>query len=275
MRITTLIENRVNETQPELLAEHGVSFFIEHQDHVYLSDVGQSNKFAQNASRLGVDLGCVEAVVISHHHYDHGGGLGQFFVQNSTAKIYLRAAPGDYTYIGEAPGQPTKYIGLDQGLLQVHKERIVRVAANCEIQPGLHLLVNIPHHYPKPSGDQRLKMQHGNFKVPDTFEHELATVVEAKEGLVLLTGCAHNGVLNMIAAVQQAFPQKSIAAVIGGFHLGHEDEVTVRQVGEELLALDIPGIYSGHCTGEKAEAILSEVLGQKYHPLYTGLVMEF
>jgi 7,8-dihydropterin-6-yl-methyl-4-(beta-D-ribofuranosyl)aminobenzene 5'-phosphate synthase len=275
MRITTLIENHTSESQPKLQAEHGVSFYIEHLDHVFLSDVGQSGKFAQNASRLGLDLTRVEALVISHYHYDHGGGLGKFFAENSTGKVYLRAAPGDYDYIGEAPGKPTRYIGLDKGVLKAHKDRIVTIDANREILPGLYLLVNIPNRYPRPSGDQRLKMQRGDLKVPDTFAHELVTVLEAEEGLVVLTGCAHNGVLNMIAATQQAFPKKPITAVIGGFHLGHEDEKAIQQVGEELLALDIHAVYSGHCTGEKAEAILSDVLGQKYRSLYTGWVMEF
>jgi len=275
MRITTLIENSLNKVHDDLQAEHGVSFYIEHLGHVYMSDVGQSGKFAQNAARLGIDLAPVEALAISHHHYDHGGGLSHFFDENNAGKVYLRAAPGDFNYIGESPSQPTRYIGLDKGLLKAYEDRIVYIDSNCELLPGFHLLVDIPNRYPKPSGNQRLKMQQGDFKVSDTFEHELVTVVEAQDSLVLLTGCAHNGVLNMVAAVQEAFPQKPIAAVIGGFHLSHEEEHAILQVGNELLALNIPAVYSGHCTGEKAMTMLAEVLGEKFHPLYTGLVMEF
>lgn len=275
MRITTLIENHVNESQPELHAEHGVSFYIEHQGHVYMSDVGQSGHFAQNAIRRGIDLARVEALVISHHHYDHGGGLNVFFEKNSTAKVYLRAVPGDIDYIAQDAEGQVRTIGLEKSLLKAYAHRIVTIDANAEIFPGLHLLVDIPNLYPKPSGDQRLKMQQGDVKVPDTFAHELVTVVEAQNGLVVLTGCAHNGVLNMIAAVQQALPQKSISTVIGGFHLGHEEENAIKQVGEELLAFDIPAIYSGHCTGDQAMAILSEALGERFHPLFTGLEIKF
>ena len=275
MIITTLVENHTNENQPELLAEHGVSFYIEHLGHVYMSDVGQSGKFAQNATRLGIDLARVEALAISHHHYDHGGGLSTFFDENSAGKVYLRAAPGDFNYIAEDSEGQVRYIGLDKGLLKAYEHRIVTIDEKTEISPGMHLLVDIPNLYPKPSGDQRLKMQQGDLKVPDTFEHEMVTVLDAQNGLVVVTGCAHNGVLNMIAAVHQALPQKPISAVIGGFHLGHEDENGIQQVGEELLALDIPAMYSGHCTGEKALAILSDVLGERFHPLYTGLVLAF
>jgi 7,8-dihydropterin-6-yl-methyl-4-(beta-D-ribofuranosyl)aminobenzene 5'-phosphate synthase len=275
MRITTLIENHTNETKPELQAEHGVSFYIEHQRHVYISDVGQSGKFAQNAAMLGIDLARVEALVISHHHYDHGGGLSTFFDENSSAMVYLRAAPGDFNYIAEDSEGQVRYIGLDKDLVKAHEHRFVTLDENREVLPGLHLLVDIPNLYPKPSGDQRLKMQQGVLKAPDTFEHELVTVVEAQDGLIVLTGCAHNGVLNMIAAAQQAFPKKPITGVIGGFHLGHEDENAIKKVGEELLALDIPAIFSGHCTGDKAVTILSEVLGERFHRLYTGLEIEF
>jgi len=109
---------------------------------------------------------------------------------------------------------------------------------------------------------------------PDTFEHEIVTVVEDEEGIVVLTGCAHNGVLNMIAVAQDAFPEKPIKAVIGGFHLSHEEDETVREIGEKLLEMELPRIVTGHCTGDAATDILHDVLGERLQRLYTGLVME-
>jgi 7,8-dihydropterin-6-yl-methyl-4-(beta-D-ribofuranosyl)aminobenzene 5'-phosphate synthase len=274
MRITTLLENHPHPDSRALQAEHGLSFYLEVDGHVYMSDVGQSGKFADNAAHLGVNLIRVEAVVISHHHYDHGGGLGRFFRENETAQVYLRKLQ-DAFYIAEDPSGAIRTIGLDDGLLRRHQERVVGVSEGGEIFPGLHLVTEIPKLFPKPGGDQRLKIKFGAEVKPDPFAHELVTVIEQDDALVILTGCAHNGVLNMIAATRKALPNKPIKAVVGGFHLHHEAPSTVRWIGEKLLEMDIPSIVTGHCTGDDAVLILEEVLGERLQRLYTGLVMEY
>ena len=274
MRITTLLENHSNKSMPDLQSEHGLSFYIENRDYVVMSDVGQSGKFAVNSSVLGLDLARVEGLAISHHHYDHGGGLGQFIKDNERAMVYLRQT-SDVNFVAEDGSEDVRYIGLDQGLLRKHADRIQYITENSEIMPGFHLLTDIPNDFPKPSGDQRLKIQKGKEKRVDTFEHEMVTVLEGEKGLVVLTGCAHNGVLNMIAATQNALPGKTILAVVGGFHLHHEDETAVRAVGKALLELDIPAVYTGHCTGDWAVDVLTEVMGDRLKRLYTGLVMTF
>jgi len=275
MRITTLIENHQAPGQPELQAEHGLSFYIEHDGHIFMSDVGQSGNFADNAKKLGNDLSGVEALAISHYHYDHGGGLDRFFNENSDATVYLKKAPLDMNYIAESETGAIRYIGLDKGILKEFDDRIIYITHNIEVSSGFRLLTDIPHVYPKPSGDERLKMQIGDEKKPDTFEHEMVTVIAGEEGLVILTGCAHNGVLNMVAAVQKVFPDEPIQAVIGGFHLHHENERAVREVGKELLRMKIPAVYTGHCTGDEAVNVLEEVMGERLHRLYTGLVLRF
>lgn len=274
MKITTLVENHTSTDHPQLNAEHGLSFYIEHNGHVYMSDVGQTGKFADNAEKLGVDLSLVETLAISHHHYDHGGGLARFFGENAQATVYLHESP-DVDYVGHIPLLPTKYIGLDKVVLAEHASRIFFISETLEVSLGFHLIAPIPKIYPKPSGDGRLKIRRGNQMKPDPFEHEVVTVVEDDKNLVVLTGCAHNGVLNMIAAAQDAFPEKPIKAVIGGFHLNHEEDQTVREIGEKLLELNIPRIVTGHCTGDAATDILQDVLGKRLQRLYTGLVMEF
>jgi len=275
MRIITLIENHADQNRPELQAEHGLSFYIENRGHVVMSDVGQSGKFADNAVRLGVDLSHVEALAISHHHYDHGGGLRRFFIENDTAKVYLRFSPDNAAYIAEDPPHPSRYIGLDRGLLHEHADRIVSIRRNSEVLPGFHLLTDIPQDTPKPGGDQRLKVEIKGRTELDDFTHEMVTVIEGESGYVILTGCAHNGVLNMIAATKKALPEKPILGLVGGFHLHHEGDQTVREIGEVLLEQDIPAIYTGHCTGDRAMDLLGEVLGDRLHWLHSGLEMAF
>jgi len=159
--------------------------------------------------------------------------------------------------------------------LKNYAERIIYIEESQEVAPGLHLITPMPATYPKPHGDHRLKMRFKGETKPDTFAHEMVTVVEGDAGLVILTGCAHNGVLNMIEATRQALPGKPILAVIGGFHLHHEDAARIREVGKALLAWDIPHIFTGHCTCDEAIETLADVLGDRLKPLYTGLVMEF
>lgn len=274
MKIITLIENHGDQANPTLKAEHGVSFYVEIGDHIYLSDVGQSGNFAENAEKLGVDLSRVEALAISHYHYDHGGGLARFIEENESAAIYLRQSlEADYLAV-DAPDS-IRFIGLDRGLLKQHEDRIIYVDNNQEIAPGFHILTEISANFPKPHGDERLKMRFEGVTKPDTFEHEMVTVLEEDQALVILTGCAHNGVLNMIASAKNAFPDKKIKAVIGGFHLNREDDDTVREVGKILLDFDIPMVVTGHCTGDHAVGILKEVLGDRLQALHTGLVMNF
>ncbi len=274
MQISTLIENHPHPAQASLEAEHGLSFIVEVNGHVYLSDVGQSGKFADNARKMGLALAGVEALVISHHHYDHGGGLERFFEENDQALVYLRQASGE-DYVVDSPPDPLRYIGLDQGLLREHQARIEMISENQEAAPGLHLLTNIPDRYPKPDGDLRLQMLSDGDLQPDAFQHELVTVVEGEDGLVVLTGCGHNGVLNMLEAVHQAFHEREIQAVIGGFHLHHEDPEAVLMVAETLLEAEIPVVVSGHCTGQKAVKLLEDCLGDRFQRLHTGMVMEF
>lgn len=273
MRITTLLENHPDPGSSGLEGEHGLSFFIEHPSGVFLSDVGASSLFADNAGRLDVDLARAVGSVISHHHFDHGGGLGRFFEENQDGTVYLRKAPeADYLVID--PELP-RYIGLDKDVLARYADRIQYVEGNREIAPGVHLLTEIPSVYARPSGDTRLMMQRGEETLPDTFEHEMAFVLEAEDGLVVMTGCAHNGVLNMIEATRQALPEKPILAVIGGFHLMAEPQPVVFEIGKQLLEMDIPAVYTGHCTGDPQTDILAQVLGERLHRLHTGLVLDF
>lgn len=274
MQIITLVENHSHPKFPHLQAEHGVSFYIEVGNHVYLSDVGASNKFADNAAHLGVDLSRVEALAISHHHYDHGGGLERFFQENDTASVYLRQTAVE-DFVVSSPPEPLRYIGLDKAVLNKYSRRIEMITENREVLPGFHLLTEIPQKYPKPRGDQRLQVLDELGLKPDPFTHEMVTVFVEEHGLVVLTGCAHNGVLNMIAAARAAFPGQPILAAIGGFHLHHETPETVYEIGESLLAEEIPAVITGHCTGEQATDILAEVLGPRLQRLYTGLEMSF
>jgi len=123
VKVTTLIENRPSATDALLASEWGLSLHVERSGRPLLFDTGSSGAFADNAKRLSVDLASVDAAVLSHHHYDHGGGLRRFFEVNGRAKVYM-GAPPDGECVGRLYGFLKKRVGLDPSLLRDHADRI-------------------------------------------------------------------------------------------------------------------------------------------------------
>ena len=277
MKVVALIENTKLEGRDDLVNEHGLSLYIECGDKHILFDTGATEAFYQNAVTLGIDLQEVDALVISHHHFDHGGGLARFLEVNHKAKVYLRKSEEEDFYF-RVPGILSRYVGLDQELLEKQADRFEFVDSFTEILPGVYILTEIPHHYALPKGNQRLFVKRGKTFSLDRFEHELIMVEKEKEELVVFTGCAHSGILNMVAAVTRQFPDVPIKAVFGGFHLiglpklntmaGSKGEV--KGIGQELLKYPIERVYTGHCTGKKAYRVLKGVMAEKLEYFQTG-----
>lgn len=282
MRVVALVENTRLEGREDLIAEHGLSLYIEHDDRHILFDTGATEAFGQNAEKLGINLQEVDVLVVSHHHYDHGGGLAHFLEANQKAKIFLRKSEEEDFYF-RAIGIITRYVGLDRGLFQKHAGRFEFVNNSTEILPEVYVLTEIMQQYALPKGNRRLFVKKGGTYSLDSFEHELIMVVREKEGLVVFTGCAHNGILNMVATVARQFSDVRIKAVFGGFHLiglpmlntmaGSRREV--EGIGKELLKYPIERVYTGHCTGKKAYRVLKGVMAGKLEYLSTGSDMEY
>ena len=146
MKITTLIENRESTTKPGLTSEWGLSLHIEFNNHSILFDTGASGAFVDNAEHLSVKVDSVDVAVLSHHHFDHGGGLERFFELNSNAKVYLADAPDGECYI-KIMGFLKKYIGLDRTIMDDHWERFEIVGKPTEILPGVFIFPKITHFF--------------------------------------------------------------------------------------------------------------------------------
>ena len=276
MKVTALIENTCCPEGSGLTAEHGLSLHIEHAGKSLLFDTGASGAFADNAARLGIDLAAVDLVVLSHHHYDHGGGLRRFLEINTHAPVYLRGPASTDCHFRLL--WMDRYVGLDHALLREYEGRFRFIAERTEVTPGVVLLTRIERRYPEPRGNRSLYVARNGERVHDDFAHELVMVLEEPGGLVVFTGCSHHGVLNMIAAVTQSYQGADIAAVFGGFHLvalppfnfmsGSRREV--RGIAHELLSLPVQRIYTGHCTGTHAFRVLKSVLGDRLDYIATG-----
>jgi len=281
MKITTLIENHLACSKDDLAAEHGLSLHLQHQGLSVLFDTGASGDFAANAERLGVDLSAVDLVVVSHHHFDHGGGLPAFFEVNDHAPVFLRPSP-DGSPVFHALAVMNRGIGLPDGLVENHAERFVFVDERLEPFPGLFVIDRVHKQHPVPGGNRYLYLEKDGRRKRDSFDHELMLVARSNQGLAIFTGCSHSGVLNMIETVMELFPGEPIAAVIGGFHLigfplfdtMSGGRAQVRKIGEALSGLPVDHYWTGHCTGGKAYGVLKEILGERLSRLNTGTTVE-
>jgi 7,8-dihydropterin-6-yl-methyl-4-(beta-D-ribofuranosyl)aminobenzene 5'-phosphate synthase len=281
MKITTLIENRPNQDEPSYISEWGLSLHIEFGNHFILFDTGASGAFAENAKRLNIDLESVNAAILSHHHFDHGGGIKRFFELNSMAKIYHGKAPDGDCYI-KLIGPLKKYIGLNKTFMRDYHDRFLEISEITEILPNVFIFPHILRTHSVPSGNKKLYLiKEGNARL-DEFTHEIVMAINEDEKLVIFTGCSHNGILNMVDSVSKTFKGVPIKALIGGFHLlssppfnfmaGTRQEV--ENISKAVLNYPIEMTFTGHCTGEKAYHVLKSVMGDRIKDIRTGSYFE-
>ncbi len=306
MRITTLVENSISRS--ELTAEHGLSLWIEWAEGCLLFDAGQTEAFADNAARLGIRLSRAECMVLSHGHYDHGGGLPRFLAENSQAPVYLSRYALEPHYHGAE-----KNIGLDPAWAAC--DRLCWVDGNRTIAPGMTLPVYLsryalePHYHgaeknigldPAWAACDRLCWVDGNRTIapgmtllslngqtlaepvepfglqmgrpprlkPEDFCHEQYLMLQEGTQRVLFSGCSHKGIINIAEAYAPD-------VLVGGFHLSKldpaqpEHRARLEEVARRLLAL--PTVYhTCHCTGDGAYAFLKARMGKRLHRLRTG-----
>ena len=260
MRIVTLLENTV--CREDLACEHGLSLYIETGDLRILFDAGQTDAFAENAEKLGVDLSQVDLCVLSHGHYDHGGGLKRFLELNKTAPVYVSRDAFMPHYNGAE-----KYIGLDQTLLD--SGRLVFVGERRQLAPGVTLCPgNFPLLHPiDPAG--LTVLEKGECR-PEDFRHEQYLLIEEGGKTVCFSGCSHKGVLNIAAHFRPD-------VLIGGFHFmkltAQQDAPRLTAAAEELLRYPT-AYYTGHCTGAAAYAIMKPIMGMRLNAISTGTIIE-
>lgn len=261
MKLTVLMENTA--CRDGLVCEHGLSLCIEANGQRILFDAGQTGAFADNAERLGIDLNQVDLCVLSHGHYDHGGGLRRFLEINDHAKVYVsRHAFGDYYNAGE------KYIGLDWTLLG--EERIEFTGDNLTLSDtlSLHTCEAFPQPYFTPPCGMQVKRK--GILEPDDFRHEQYLLIREGARRILISGCSHKGVMNL----KTWFAPD---VFVGGFHLMTLDPVQeatrLKFTAMELLKQSTV-YYTGHCTGEKQFAALKGCMGERLHALSTGMTLD-
>lgn len=267
MKIVNLMED--TKGAEGCIYEHGLSFYIETKKHKILMDTGASDAILENAKVLGIDLAQVDTVIISHGHYDHTGGLLAFAKMNPRAKIFMRDNAGNGYYSIKDNGE--KYIGIDSDILSL--PQLFLVEGDMEIDEELSLFTNVTGRRFWAKGNLLLKRKDGEALVQDEFEHEQCLVIKEDGEHVLFSGCAHNGILNILEKYREIY-QSYPSMVVSGFHMiqqeyTEEDLEKIRQTARELRKLECK-FYSGHCTGQIALDVMKEIMQEQLQQIHSG-----
>lgn len=255
-----------------LKGEWGLAFHIEFGGKRYLLDTGGSDLFLTNARQLGIDISEVDCAILSHAHYDHSKGMEAFFDVNTKADFFVSPNARENCYGGL--GFLSRYIGLPKGVLSAYKDRIKMPEGISQIDENVFV---VPHSTEGLSGIGRkshLYVRRGWRYVPDDFSHEQSLVLREEDGLVIFNSCSHSGADVVMEEVGRAFPGEGVKAYLGGLHLFRMNDGEVREIADKIRKAGINKVITGHCTGDKAFAVLKSCLGDAIDQFHCGMVIE-
>lgn len=272
MRICVLAEDRTLE--PAFGCEHGLSLYVEAAGKRVLFDMGQTDLFLQNAGRMGVDLSLVDFAVLSHGHYDHGGGLTAFLHCNKQAPVFVQRKAWEEHY-ARRPGGRVDDIGLSSP--DVDAGRLRLLDGDGEPADGWRLFSSVAERRLLSASNEVLLIREGEDFCPDPFWHEQNLLIEAEGRRVLLAGCAHRGIVNIMERAEE-LSGGVMDVVIGGFHLsnprdgGCESETLLKAIAKELTVRPTR-YYTCHCTGEAAFRQLQPLMRGQLQDIRAGSVV--
>jgi len=275
-RVTLLVENTA--FGRDVQGEHGLAFWIESGSNKVLFDTGQTPEvLLHNAKCLGVDLASANAVVLSHGHFDHTGGLEEVLQKAGSIPLFLhpgalvqrfsRQKDGIIREIGAPPP-------LDESFLRANTSGLSWTDEATQIVDGLWVTGQVPRatEYEDTGGDFYLD---DSCQEPDPIEDDQAVFFETQDGTVVLLGCGHAGVINTLRHIQGLTGGRPIHAVLGGTHLVAASKDRMDRTVEALRALELDLIVPAHCTGARAQARIASEFQDSWEPCHVGTSFEF
>ncbi len=273
LRLTVLVENRAG---TGCQGTHGFAAWLEAGAAIVLLDTGPDpDLLAANAAGCGCDLARVQAVVLSHGHDDHTGGLPAVVAAKRGRPLDVVLHPAATrprcsrrTGTARAIGMPAAAVAA----LSAPGVRVVESVVPIGVAPGIWATGAVPRR--RTVGAEAHLVLDADGRIPDPLDDDQALVVDTVHGLAVLCGCAHAGLINTLDHIAGERPEAAIALVAGGLHLGGADDGTIAALGRELADRHVGRLALGHCTGGSAERGLAGIPGLRVEPLACGTVLE-
>ena len=279
VKVTVALDNCVpiNSRLP-FLGEHGLSMLVESNDARFLIDTGESSAALHNLRLLGISPASLDFITISHGHHDHTGGL--FHILSEAGRkmpVYLHPAAFKPRY---AAGQgERRFAGMP------HRRELLTalgadwrfVEAPVQLLPGMWLSGEVPRATAYETGDQRLIAagESAGCDCQDALEDDMAIFCKSEKGLVVISGCTHSGLVNMVHHGLSVSGCERLHGWIGGTHLGPVGGAQQASTLEQLKAFAPDFVAANHCTGFAMMARLYQVFGERFIPAFVGTVIEF
>ncbi|MFL5343942.1 MAG: MBL fold metallo-hydrolase [Hyalangium sp.] len=262
--------------EDKVLGEWGFSALIEADGRKILFDTGYfPNTVLQNAKALGVDLSGVTDVILSHNHDDHTGGLvtlrRELSKQNPAALSRAHVAPGIFWSRPRKTGEGNPLLAF-RAPYEAMGGTFIEHAGPVELAPGVWLTGPVPRANPEHNWSGKGQVQSPQGLVEDTIPEDQSLVIDTEQGLVVVTGCGHAGIINILEFARQQVRAAPIHAVIGGLHLFNADEQTLAWTGRRLRELKLGHLLGAHCTGIEAVFRLRELAGLQRRTCVVGAV---
>ena len=270
-RITVLIDNKTS--QSDLNAEHGLSLWIEYGEKRILFDTGQSDTLIRNAEKLSIHLAQTDAIVISHGHYDHTGGLKTVLDIAAKAKIYLHPAAIATKF--SRKNTVAKSIGMSDSAKQAIQSRnVIWTVTPAWLFPAMAVTGQVPrvNDYEDVGGEFFLDE---NCQRADELLDDQTLFIESAKGLIVVFGCAHSGVVNTLRYVAELTSQSHIYAIIGGTHLLNAFPDRIERTIKEIKRYEVQQVCPAHCTGGEAVAKFYDIFKERCSECVAGKHYEF
>jgi 7,8-dihydropterin-6-yl-methyl-4-(beta-D-ribofuranosyl)aminobenzene 5'-phosphate synthase len=268
--ITILVDNKADDG---LLAEHGLALWIETGSLRILFDTGQGKALPYNAGILGIDLQDADALVLSHGHYDHTGGVPYVIGRKPNLDIYCHPAVVVPRYSIRSADQPKPIHMSQDSKIALHHlsfDRLHWVSQPMLLTSDIGVTGPIPRKNGcEDTGGPFFLDSHGQHA--DPINDDQALWIKTSRGLVIIVGCSHAGLVNTIDAIRESTGESSVVAVIGGFHLQNASEERLQKTVMALQGPDFGMLIPCHCTGDAALKRFCASFGDRVRPGHAGM----
>jgi len=271
IRIIVLVEDTVPTSG--LSAEHGLSLWIEYAGKRILFDTGQSDILIHNAKKLDINLADADAIILSHGHYDHTGGLAAVLGMAANAKIYLHPAAIEPKFSVQT--SRVKQIGMpDSAKTALQNRDVIWTETPTEILPGIKITGQVPRftNFEDVGGDFFLDK---NCCKPDELLDDQTLFIKSPQGLVVVFGCAHAGVVNILHHIADLTKARQFYAALGGMHLLHASRERIERTERVFLEYKLQRLGPAHCTGDDATRRFRHVFSDQCFTCTVGSKIRF